>query len=133
MDPHPPLIRHVRHEDFFALLHGGAADLERFGQALDALLAEMGPPHHHHVLFDLRGAAAGPLPEVVLIQAVEEVRRRGIGAANRLAILADTDDWRRWERIQSAEGIAAVQGLRIRGFVAYDEALDWLSDPDPGA
>jgi hypothetical protein len=133
MDPHPPLIRHVRYEDFFALLHGGAADLEPFRRALDALLAEMGPPHHHHVLFDLRGATVGPLPEALLVQAVEEVRRRGIGLSNRLAILVDPGDLVRVDRIQSAEGIAALQGLHIRGFADYGEALDWLSDPDPGA
>jgi hypothetical protein len=133
MDPHSPLIRHVRYVDFFALVGAGAAELGQFRLALDALLREMGPPRHHHVLFDLRGATVGPLPEALLIEAVGELRRRGIGVVNRLAILADPADVVRLDRIQSAEEIAALQGLRIRGFVTHDEALGWLSGPDPAA
>jgi len=133
MDPHPPLIHHVRYVDFFALVGAGAADLDQFRLALDTLLREMGPPHHHHVLFDLRGATFGPLPEALLIEAVGELRRRRIGVANRLAILADPADVVRLDRIQSAEEIAELEGLHIRGFVTYDEALGWLSGPDPGA
>jgi hypothetical protein len=132
-DPAEPLIRHVRYEDFFALVGPGAAGLEDVRRAVDALLREMGAPHHHHVLCDLRGATAGPLPEALLVEAVAYLRRRGLGVANRLAVLVDPADLVRWDRMQALEGIAAIGGLHIRCFTDHGEALDWLSDPDPGA
>jgi hypothetical protein len=72
----PPLIRHVRYEDFVALISGGAGDLEGFRAALDALVRHMGCLHFHHVLLDLRRAAIPPLPEAVLVQAMSDTPRR---------------------------------------------------------
>jgi hypothetical protein len=129
----PPLIRHVRYEDFYSLASAGVADLAGFRAEIDALVREMGNPEAHHVLLDLRRATLGPIPESALIEALAELRRRGLGVANRVAIVAEPADVVRWDRAQDAEGIAARAALALRRFSEYDEALDWLSDPDPGA
>jgi hypothetical protein len=132
-DPAEPLIRHVRYEDFFALTSAGVRDLADFKAAVDHLLAEMGAPHHHHVLFDLRAATVPPLPEAGLIEAISYLASKGVGEVNKLAIVVDPDDPERPERMEVAERIATLMGLHIRGFDDYGEALDWISNPDPGA
>ena len=126
-------IRHVHNADFFALASSGVPDLESFRRAVDRLLSEMGSPAHHDILFDLRGAGEAMLPEQMLIQALAELRSRGVGLSNRLAILVDPGDLLRWDRIRQAETIAALTGLSVRLFSEYGEAMDWLSDAHPGA
>jgi hypothetical protein len=132
-DPAKPLIRHVRYEDFIALASAGVRDLAGFKATVDRLVAEMGAPHHHHVLFDLRGATLPPLPEAVLIEAISYLASKGVGEVNKLAIVVDPADPVRPDRMQVAERIATLMGLHIRGFADYGEALDWLSDPNPEA
>ena len=128
----PPLVRHVRYEDFYALVSEGVRDLPSFRASVDVLLREMGNLHHHHILLDLRHAVIGPLPEAILHQAVSDLRALGIGVLNRVAIVTDQDDEIRTERVLVAEQIATLQGMHIRGFVDYGEALDWLNDPTEG-
>jgi len=127
------MIRHVRYEDFYLLASAGVVDLAGLRAELDTLVREMGNPEAHSVLLDLRFATLGPIPESALIEALAELRRRGLGVANRVAIVADPDDVVRWGRAQDAERTAARGGLALRTFSEYDEALDWLSDPAPGA
>jgi hypothetical protein len=47
------VIRHVRYEEFVALISEGAGDLDGFHAAVDALLAQMGDVGASHVLVDL--------------------------------------------------------------------------------
>jgi hypothetical protein len=123
-----PEIRHIRIEDFVALISGGDDDLNGFRRAVDALVREMGSLHAHHVLFDLRHADVPPLPEAILVQAVSELQRRGLGVANQLAICFDPADSARADRAAVAERIALEMGLRLRAFADYAAALDWLSE-----
>jgi hypothetical protein len=113
--PRQPLIRHVRYEDFVALISQGVVDLEGFRLAVDALGRHMGDVAAHHVLFDLRGADVGPLPEIVLVEALDHLRRRGVGVLNRLALVTDPADEERSDRTHRAEAIAAQMGVGIAG------------------
>jgi hypothetical protein len=124
-----PAIRHVRYADFIALTSEGAGTLEGFRRAIDELVRDMGTLHAHHVLIDLRHAIVPPLPEAVLIEALEHLRRRGLGISNRLAVVIDRDDAARTLRLVALEQIAATMALNLRGFADYGVALEWLSAP----
>jgi hypothetical protein len=124
-----PAIRHVRYADFIALSSEGVGTLEGFKAAVDELVRDMGSLHAHHVLFDLRHATIPPLPEATLVQALSELQRRGLGVANRLAIIIDRDDVSRMLRLVALEQIAATMGMHLRGFGDYGAALEWLSGP----
>ena len=50
----PPLIRHIRYEDFIALISQGVGDLEGFRSTVDALMGQMGRLDFHHILVALR-------------------------------------------------------------------------------
>ena len=127
-----PLIRHVRYEDFIAVVSDGASDLHDFQAAIDTLVRQMGTLHFHNVLVDLRGATLAPLPEAIMVEAVSYLRRMGLGVVNRIAFVTDPDDEVRTERVQSAECIARLLGMHLRSFQDYSEALDWLNDPTEG-
>jgi hypothetical protein len=127
-----PLIRHVRYEDFFALISEGVGDLSGLRSAADSLVRQMGGLHHHHVLVDLRGAVVEPLPEAVMIEAANYLRGLGLGVSNRIAIVTDPDDEVRTERARTAERVAAQLNMYICSFQDYGEALDWLNDPTQG-
>jgi hypothetical protein len=125
----PPLIRHVRYQDFIALTSKGARDLDGFRSSIDTLVRQMGTLEHHHVLIDLRHAVVPPLHEAVLVEASTYLRARGLGVLNRIAVVVDPHDELRTERVQVAERIATLLGMHLRGFPDYAEALDWLNDP----
>jgi hypothetical protein len=127
-----PLVRHVRYEDFINVISEGACDLSDFRSTADAVVRQMGPLHHHHVLLDVRGAVVGPLPEPLLVEAASYLRRLGLGVLNRVAIVTDPADEVRSERAQIAERIATQLGMHVRSFQDYSEALDWLNDPTEG-
>jgi hypothetical protein len=124
-----PQIRHVSYEDFFALVSEGAGDLTGFRSAVDALVRQMGDPHYHHVLFDLRHATIGPLPEALLVEAVGYMRSKGLGRLNKVGLVVDRDDQHRRDRAAVLERIAQVMQMQLRTFDDYAEALDWLSGP----
>jgi hypothetical protein len=124
-----PTIRHIRYADFIRLTSDGAGDLERFRAQVDSLAREMGTLHAHHVLFDLRAATLPPLPAILLVEALEHLRRLGLGVDNRVAIVIDPGDRPRLSRMVTTEIAAARMGLEVRAFVDYAAALDWLSSP----
>src|SRR5262249_24498252 len=103
-----PLIRHVRYEDFIALVSEGVGDLNGFRSAADTLVRQMGTLHHHHILVDLRRAVTPPLPEAVLVEPVSYLHRLGVGVLNRVAFVTDRTDEVRSERVQIAERIAPL-------------------------
>jgi hypothetical protein len=123
-----PLIRHIRYEEFFALISEGAGDLNGFRSAVDMLVRQMGALQHHHILIDLRRAVIAPLPEAILVEAMNYLRSLGVGVLNRVAIVIDPADVVRSDRVQVAERIAQLMGMHVRGFQDYSEALDWLND-----
>ena len=123
-----PLIRHVRYEDFIAVLSEGARDLRDFQAAVDTLVRRMGTLHYHHVLVDLRGATLAPLPEAILVEATSYLRRMRLGVWNRIAVVTDPADEARTGRVRSAERIAQLLEMHLRSFQDYREALDWLND-----
>jgi hypothetical protein len=125
----PPIIKHVRYEDFIALVSDGVNTLDGFRAAIDHLLAEMGSVRAHHVLFDLRHATVGPLRGAVLIEGLSFMSRRGLGLDNRMALLTDRDDTVRTERALAAERAAAHMGLHVRAFTDHSDAMDWLNSP----
>ena len=122
------LIHHVRYDEFISLVSDGVRDLDGFRAAVDALVEQARPLHYHPILMDLRQAPLGPLPEVLLVEAASYLHRKGIGVKNRAAIVADSADSVRRERLAVAERIAAVMGMNLRCFGDYGEALDWLSE-----
>jgi hypothetical protein len=130
---HPPHIRHVRYEDFFALISEGVGDLSSFRSAIDTLVREMGEPHHHHLLVDLRRAAIKPLPEALLVEAMSYLRAKGLGRLNKVALVVDRDDWERRNRTAALERIALAMEMHVHSFEDYAEALDWLSEPTQGS
>jgi hypothetical protein len=123
----PPTIQHVRYEDFIRLTSEGAGHLEGFRSAVDELVGRMGSHQAHPVLLDLRYAAIPPLSEAILVQALSELKQRGLGVENKLAIVVDRDDEARVERALACERIAEQLGMRLRGFADYGAALEWLS------
>jgi hypothetical protein len=123
-----PLIRHVRYQDFVALISEGASDLRGVQSAADTLVRQMGTLEFHHIVIDLRHAVIPPLPEAILVEAVNYLRRLGIGVLNRVAIVTDPVDEVRSERAEVAERIALHMGMQVRSFQDYSEALDWLND-----
>jgi hypothetical protein len=127
-----PLIRHVRYEDFIAVVSAGASDLHDFQAAIDTLVRQMGTLHFYHVLVDLRGATLVPIPEPIWVEALSYLRGKGLGVVNRIAFVTDPDDEVRTDRVQGAERIAQRLGLHLRSFQEYSEALDWLNDPTEG-
>ena len=126
------VIRHVRYEDFVALISDGASDLEGFQAAADALLAQMGDVAAQHVLVDLRRATIPPLPEALLARALEYLRHRGVGVKNKVAVVTDPGDRTRSDRADTAEADAAFLRMQVRSFRDYGAALDWLSEADRG-
>src|SRR3954469_24461595 len=124
-----PLIRHVRYEDFIAVVSDGVSELDDFKATIDTLVRQMGTLHFYHVLVDLRGATLAPLPEPILVEALSYLRQVGLGVVNRIAFVSDPDDEVRTERGQSAEGLTPLLGMHLRSFQDYSEALDWLNDP----
>jgi hypothetical protein len=120
----PPTIKHVRYEDFIALSSEGVGTLEGFRSAVDTLVGQMGDVSFHHVLIDLRHAVIPPLPEAVLIEALEHLRRRGLGVLNRVAIAIDRDDAARTLRLLALEQIAGHMRPAVRGFTAPIMALE---------
>jgi hypothetical protein len=126
-------IRHVSYEDFFALVSEGAGDLSGFRSAIDTLVRQMGDPHYHQVLFDLRHATIGPLPEALLVEAMGYMRSKGLGRLNKVAVVVDRDDQERRDRTAVLERIALVMEMQFRTFEDYAEALEWLSGPTQGS
>jgi hypothetical protein len=126
------LIRHVRYEEFVALISEGAGDLDGVQAAADALLAQMGDVAAQHVLVDLRRANIPPLPEALLARALEYLRRRGLGVKNKVAVVTDPGDRARTDRADAAEAVAAFLRMQVRSFRDYGAALDWLSEADCG-
>jgi hypothetical protein len=124
-----PTIRHVRYEDFYSLECEGVGDLASFCRAVDALLRQMGSPSDHHVVMDLRHAMIPPISESVLARALHELLRRGIGVANKVAIVYDPADKVRATLFVRGEEIAAQMGVRLRSFDDTADALEWLSSP----
>jgi hypothetical protein len=126
-----PTIRHVRYEDFYSLESEGFEDLENFRRIVDALVRRVGGSlSDHHVVLDLRHATIPPIPEAILTQALDELSRRGIGVANKVAIVYDPGDAARATRMVQGEEIAAQMGVRLRAFDDTADALDWLSGLD---
>jgi hypothetical protein len=133
----PPLIRHVRYEDYFALVSDGVGnDLLAYRRAVDALVHQMGDPHWHHVLFDLRHATVEPLPEILLVEPLPEIllveamsylQKAGLGIRNRVAVVVGGDDRARQERAATLERIAVAMQMEVRSFQDHGDALDWLS------
>jgi hypothetical protein len=126
------VIRHVRYEEFVALISEGAGDLDGFQAAADALLAQMGDVASQHVLVDLRRATIPPLPEALLARALQYLRRRGLGVKNKVAVVTDPGDRVRTDRSDTAEAVAAFLLMQVRSFRDYGAALDWLSEADRG-
>ena len=126
------VIRHVRYEEFVALISEGAGDLDGFEAAADALLAQMGDVAAQHVLVDLRRATIPPLPEALLARALEYLRHRGVGVKNKVAVVTDPGDRARTDRADTAEVVAAFLRMQVRSFRDYGAALDWLSEADRG-
>ena len=129
----PPIghvIRHVRYEEFVALISEGAGDLDGFQAAADALLAQMGDVAAQHVLVDLRRATIPPLPEALLARALEYLRGQGLGVKNKVAVVTDPGDRARTDRADTAEAVAAFLRMQVRSFRDYGAALDWLSEAD---
>jgi hypothetical protein len=124
-----PEIKHVRYADFIKLASEGVTGLDGFREAVDALCSAMGGVRAHHVLFDLRHAVTGPIPEPVLIEALELMRRRGLGVDNRVALVTHQADLVRSRRSAAAQRIAVHLGMRLRAFTDYAEALEWLNSP----
>jgi hypothetical protein len=122
-------IKHVRFADFIALASEGVTGLDGSAAAVDALLATMGGLRAHHVDFDLRHAAFGPIPGPVLIEALELLRRRGLGVDNKVAMVTDRDDIVRTDRAAAAQRIARDLGMHLRAFTDYVDALEWLNSP----
>ena len=131
----PPIghmIRHIRYEEFVALISEGAGDLDGFEAAADALLAQMGDVAAQHVLVDLRHATIPPLPEALLARALEYLRRRGLGVKNKVAVVTDPGDRARTDRADTAEVVAAFLRMQVRSFRDYGAALDWLNEEERG-
>ena len=131
----PPIghmIRHIRYEEFVALKSEGAGDFDGFLVAVDALVEQMGDVAAHHVLVDLRRATIPPLPEALLARALEQLRRRGLGVKNRVAVVTDPTDGVRTDRADAAEAVAAFLQMQVRSFRDYGAALDWLSEAEWG-
>ena len=126
------VIRHVRYEEFVALISEGAGDLHGFQAAADALLTQMGDVAAQHVLVDLRRATIPPLPEALLARALEHLRRRGLGVENKVAVVTDPADEVRTDRADAAEAVAALLRMQVRSFRDYGAALDWLSEAERG-
>jgi hypothetical protein len=127
MEPHA--VRHVRYAEFMALLSRGAGDLDGFRAAVDTLLTQMGDVAAQPVLIDLRRATIPPLPEATLAQALEHLRRRGLGVKNKVAVVTDRADRVRTDRADAAEAVAAFLLMQVRSFRDYGDALDWLNEP----
>jgi hypothetical protein len=89
----------------------------------------MGSLSDHHVLLDLRHATIPPIPESQLAQALGELSRRGIGVANKVAIVFDPADSTRAMRFVRGEELAVRMGVRFRSFDDTSDALEWLSCP----
>jgi hypothetical protein len=90
----------------------------------------MGSVCDHHVLLDLRRATIPPIPESELTHAIDELARRGIGVANKVAIVYDATDAVRAMMMVRAREIAVQMGIRLRSFDDTADALDWLSSTD---
>jgi hypothetical protein len=124
-----PTIQHVRYDDFYSLSSDGIGDIESFCRAVDALVRRMGSVSDHHVVLDLRRATIPRIAESQLTHALDELARRSIGVANKVAIVYDPADSERAMRMIHGEEIAVQMGLRLHSFDDMADALEWLNRP----
>jgi hypothetical protein len=122
------LIRHIRYEDFFAVVSDGADTLQQSKDQVDRFVRDMGDLKHHHVLLDLRHATTGPVAEPVLVEIAHHMKRQGLGVVNRLALLIDRDDEKRAELGHVFVRITTLMGMHVALFTSHQEALDWLNE-----
>jgi len=87
MEPQPVTIRHIRYEDFISVSSAGEPDLDAVRSAVDEVVRRRGDVASHDVVVDLRRAVLPPLPEPVLGEALECLRRAGLGVRNRVAVV----------------------------------------------
>jgi hypothetical protein len=136
MEPQPVTIRHIRYEDFISVASAGEPDLDAVRSAVDAVVGRIGDVASHDVVVDLRRAVLPPLPEPVLGEALESLRRAGLGVRNRVAVVISPHDLERLGRMRPIERIAGDREMALGMFDDYGDALDWLSEADrvrPGA
>jgi hypothetical protein len=121
-------VRHVRYEDFFAVVSDGIDTLEHGRDQVDRFVRDLGDLKYHHVLLDLRHATIGPVAEPVLVELARHMKGRGLGVQNRLAMLIHHDDEERAERGHVFVRITTLMGMHVALFTSYQDALDWLND-----
>jgi hypothetical protein len=122
----PVTVRHVRYQDFIALSSDGVCDLAGFQAAVDELVRRIGEVSYYHVLIDVRAATWPPLPDALVVQALEHLRRRHLGTRNRVAVVIDPTDSARVELMHAVHRAADALGMSVRGFSDYGLALDYL-------
>lgn len=120
-------VRHVRYEDFIALISGGVGEIANFRTVIDKLVVEMGTLCHHNLLIDLRNAMVSPVPESALSEALTYMHDLGFGVQNKVAVLSSIDDTIRTERMQTAINIGTLLGMDVEHFHDYEQALEWLN------
>jgi hypothetical protein len=112
--------------DFLRHTEKGTIDLSRSLQAVRELAKAANFHRDHDILLDLRETVLrGGAAESVQV-ASEFVRLRE-AFRNRIAVVIPDEE----ERIVKAEFMRAcmhLQGFRWEFFVAYEDALDWLSE-----
>lgn len=112
--------------DFLRHTVKGTIDLSRSLQAVRELAQAANFHRDHDILLDLRGTAVqGGAAEAVRV-ASQFVRLRE-AFRNRIALVIPDEE----EHIAKAEFMRAcmhLKGLRWEFFMAYEDALDWLSE-----
>ena len=120
-------IRVIHAREFIKAAPDGHLDVERAKAALLELATEAGPANSFEVLLDTRYTVSN-LSVADLWNIAAELGRLRSTFSRRTAVLCPLD---RFDRAAFMAYCAREQGLNIRAFTSFEDAIEWLFSESP--
>jgi len=126
----PTDIRLIHAHDFIRATPQGKLDLAKSKELLLEIAAAAKPSGPHDIIIDLRRAQS-VLSTTDLWYLAQELSRMPAIANRKQAVIVIPE---RFDRAEFYELCARNRGIRVRAFISFDEAFEWLmADADPPA
>jgi hypothetical protein len=120
----PATVRVIKARDFLHVKAEGVFDLRRSIEALREVVFAGAGSHDWHVLLDTRHAE-NRLSVADLWKFASIVADQLRSMSRKTAVLCPVE---RFDRAEFFALCAENRALRVRAFVSYEEAMDWLLD-----